>query len=286
MNRGHRYQKSNHKNNRNYKQNTHHNSKTNVKNYNVVLEDLQDYMLQNENMEKYRCIINTNYKTIDKTVKKNKKIINSVKDTNTNTDKPKIFFAKQKDTLFWCFFIIYKGRENYDMIINKHFQEEKSFKITAAEYARECKDRLKEIKVKRVDMESELVNDSKISLLTFLGLCYIYNKNVIVIKNNIYYEINAGTHEELFSVVTCKNNGVDDIYGIETDVDDATISAYRKDLYKIENISKPIRAFSYYKLEDLCVICQKLKISTTITVNDKTKSKSKKMLYENIVQQI
>ena len=87
-------------------------------------------------------------------------------------------------------------------------------------------------------------------------------------------------------VVTCKNNGVDDVYGIETEVDNDTISKYRNDLYKIENISKPIRAFSYYKLEDLCKICEKLKIPTTITVNDKTKSKSKKMMYEHIVQQM
>ena len=283
MYKGHRNR--NQKQNRNYKQSNSRNSKTNVKNYNVVLEDLQDYMLHNENMEKYKCIVNTNYKTIDKTVKKNKKITNVVKDV-AGKDKNKIFFAKQKDTLFWCFYIMYKGKDKYDMITNKHFQEEKSFKINAAEHARECKDRLKELKIKRVDMESELVNDSKISLLTFLGLCYIYNKNVIVIKNNIYYEINGGAHDEAFSVVTCKNNGVDDVYGIETEVDNDTISKYRNDLYKIENISKPIRAFSYYKLEDLCKICEKLKIPTTITVNDKTKAKSKKMMYEHIVQQM
>ena len=45
-------ERNNRNQNRNYKQNNSRNSKTNVKNYNVVLEDLQDYMLHNENMEK------------------------------------------------------------------------------------------------------------------------------------------------------------------------------------------------------------------------------------------
>ena len=82
--------------NRNYKQSNSRNSKTNVKNYNVVLEDLQDYMLHNENMEKYKCIVNTNYKTIDKTVKKNKKMTNIVKDV-AGKDKNKILIVLKQN---------------------------------------------------------------------------------------------------------------------------------------------------------------------------------------------
>jgi hypothetical protein len=61
-----------------------------------------------------------------------------------------------------------------------------------------------------------------------------------------------------------------------------TINNIRSTLYQVEKIDKPIMAFSSYKTSDLVNICQKLAIET---INkDTNKLKSKKDLYEGIIQ--
>ena len=272
-----RYQ--NYKKNRNYRVKKPQTINIKKEDYNVVLKELQDYMLTNDKLVSCKQIIERQFFDKKNHRKENKKIVKPQKCDN------EIFYPKQKDTLFWCFYIMHNSRENYDMIINKHFQIEKQFKIDIVEYARENKDCLKQQKIKRVDMESELVNDSKITLTTFIGMCYIYDKNVIVVKDKVYYEI---TNDETknYNVITYKNDGVNTIYGIEENVDDKHVEKYREKLYKITDINKPIRGISYYKIVDLTEICNKLGIPVEDDVNGKKKKKNKNRLYEEIVQNV
>jgi F0F1-type ATP synthase epsilon subunit len=53
------------------------------------------------------------------------------------------------------------------------------------------------------------------------------------------------------------------------------------DLYKIENINKPIKCESAYKVQDLIDICCKLGIELN---NNDSKKKTKKEMYELIIQ--
>jgi hypothetical protein len=56
-----------------------------------------------------------------------------------------------------------------------------------------------------------------------------------------------------------------------------------KSYYVIENIEKPLKAFSSYKLDDLVYIAEKLSINI---YDENTKKKKKQQLYENIIQKL
>ncbi len=53
--------------------------------------------------------------------------------------------------------------------------------------------------------------------------------------------------------------------------------------YNIENIDKPLKAFSNYKLDDLVSIAEKLNINI---YDEHSKKKKKQELYENILQKL
>ena len=53
-------------------------------------------------------------------------------------------------------------------------------------------------------------------------------------------------------------------------------------LYKLDNIDKPIKTLTAYKLSELIEICNKLSID--IINNETNKSKCKKELYESIIK--
>ena len=70
-------------------------------------------------------------------------------------------------------------------------------------------------------------------------------------------------------------------YGFEMATEE-TLTNIRSSLYKIDNVDKPIKALSSYKVKDLIEICNKLAIETTNKDTGKTKSKND--LYESIIQ--
>ena len=59
------------------------------------------------------------------------------------------------------------------------------------------------------------------------------------------------------------------------------IVTYRNNFYKIDNLAKPVKAFSSYSLTDLIKICDNLKISVTTPDGKKQK---KKELYTEILK--
>jgi hypothetical protein len=70
-------------------------------------------------------------------------------------------------------------------------------------------------------------------------------------------------------------------YGYEMGTNES-ITNIRKSFFKLDSIDKPIKAISAYKLNELTDICNKLVIN--IYNNVTSKQKSKKELYESIIQ--
>ena len=70
-------------------------------------------------------------------------------------------------------------------------------------------------------------------------------------------------------------------YGFEIGNPDI-IQDIKSTLYKIENLDKPIKGLSSYKVQDLINICMKLAIQ--IKNIDTGKNKTKNDLYESIIQ--
>jgi len=111
--------------------------------------------------------------------------------TKVMIKKEENFTPLQKDKLFWCFYIILKGIDDYEMNKNTAFATEKKFKIDTVEKLRFMKDKLKELKIKRNDIEDELVNKECISTKSLQVLCLIYKISIIYISGKKYSNFHA-----------------------------------------------------------------------------------------------
>lgn len=170
------------------------------------------------------------------------------------------FIPKEKDTLFWCFYIIQNGQTKYDMLGNKAFQEEKQQKIKIVETLRNHKEILKLYKWKRNTIEADLVYNEKITLDTFLCICKISNINVAVLKKRCLYtlitDINLLTD---IHIIEFKDNRFGyNILSKECAID--KFNKYRLEYWLIDNVSKPLMGQSKYKIAALHDICKKLDI--------------------------
>ena len=221
------------------------------------------------------------------------------------------FTPFQKDKLFWCFFIILKGYEEYEMNRSNAFSVEKQLKIETVEKLKGIKEKLKELKLKRTELEDELVNKQTITLKGLCALCLVHNVSITYVFGRKYCEINtsgagtseAGTSEAGTSAAERKGiivqnakkedslkstngvgtNGVG-TNGVGTNGDEAYLTQVRAEYWLIENIQKPLKASSAYTLVELQDICQKLQLETHTQVNEKPKAKPKTKLYEEILQ--
>jgi hypothetical protein len=104
-----------------------------------------------------------------------------------NNAKP--FTPFQKDKLFWCFYIILNGYEEYEMNHSNTFSIEKQLKIETVEKLKSIKEKLKELKLKRTELEDELVNKPMITLKGLCALCLVHNVSITYIYGRKYCEI-------------------------------------------------------------------------------------------------
>lgn len=189
-----------------------------------------------------------------------------------------IFFPREKDSLFWCFFMMKFGDEKYELS-PKHLVEEKKIKIEYVEKIRENKPLLKQYKFASLThIENQLVNEFKIDIHTFFSLCVLENINVIYIHKKSYYELILND-EEIVYVIQRIDTPLK--YGLKN-MSFTEIEQYKSTLFKMENIDKPIKSVSSYKLAELQDFCQKLEID--ILHKETNKKKNKNELYECIIQ--
>jgi hypothetical protein len=105
--------------------------------------------------------------------------------------KESIYKPRQKDSLFWCFYILKNGFSNYEMeIINQYFVVEKTEKFRYVELIRKNKDILKIHKIKPLtELEDDLANKDKISIKTFFALCVLENINILLVDKRKIFEL-------------------------------------------------------------------------------------------------
>jgi hypothetical protein len=131
-------------------------------------------------------------------------------------------------------------------------------------------------------IESNLVNDNNLNPKTFLTLCAIENINIIYVNKNTYYELLMNDSDVIYIVHELEDKSkYYKKYGFELATVDA-LNNIKNTLYKLDNIAKPIKAISSYKVQDLLDICNKLAIES---INKETgKNKSKNDMYEAIIK--
>ena len=225
-------------------------------------------------------------------------------------DANKLFTPFQKDKLFWCFYIILKGYEEYELNHSNSFKVEKDFKIETVEKLKSVKEKLKEYKLKRTELEDELVNKPTISLKGLYALCLVHNVSITYIYGYKYCDLISSSTTDKKGIIMQnekKENSIKWIMaesagagadagagaGADASADDANsidefLSKIRGEYWLIENIQKPLNAPSAYSLQELLDICKKLHIETHIKSesSEKLKAKTKKQLYEEILGQL
>ena len=78
--------------------------------YNDVFNNLQDYMLDESNIRK----------SLEMKMQTNKDNFKSKNEDKNIKPKSSIFVPREKDTLFWCFYIMKHGDTKYEMLEHKN----------------------------------------------------------------------------------------------------------------------------------------------------------------------
>lgn len=233
-------------------------------NSNFVFTQLQNYILTDEKMrESMKFCLNVG-RPEQRSNKQQEKPLQIKSD---------LFEPREKDSLFWCFYIMKNGQTDYEMLEHRNFILEKKLKIEYVEKIRLDKEHIKLHKFATLThLESNLANDDRIDIPTFLSLCVLENLNVTIVRKQTYFELLMNDTVETHTI-HCLDNYKHGYNQICPD---------KQNLLKLDNITKPLKSISSYKVGELTEMCEQLKISIT---NDKTcKNKNKNELYESISQ--
>lgn len=202
--------------------------------------------------------------------------ISAVNIEHKKRENNRYIVPKEKDKLFWCFYILHNGIEDYNMI-SSHFAVEKKFKLEFVDTIRENKALLKFYNLKRSEVENQLVNESKIEKNVFLLLCIYHEINVLLLNKSFYYEIESNQSDEKTNIISYVNNN----YCIDNEI--KHIDYYRLNCCKMDNLNRCVKPMSGYKLQELQNICIKLNINIE---KGNSKHKTKTELYTDILSLI
>jgi len=291
--------------NNNQKNNHNHNQKNNQLNH--IFTDFEKYMFTNESI----LLLNESNKPDNNNILKNDNIksnslkkeynnINKNENENKNENKSILFTPCEKDKLFWCFYIILHGFNEYELHHSDYYITEKNFKISSVEKLRSMKPQIKEMKLKMKfnEIEDELVNQSQITLKGLDALCFIYKVSIVVISGKTYCDIDfngldndndnlkkgiiiqTSKDTKEYSIRYSNNNNENNK---DKDQDQVYLTNVRNTFWKIENVQKPLNAVSGYTIKELHTICSKLDIPI---VSELGKNKTKPVLYQEILSKL
>ena len=264
----------------------------------IILDKLNRYMLHNEFVIKN---IN-NTENIDKYNKTEKKVLSNVNVIKHDKKQENYFVIKDKskDLLFWFFYKVYSLEYNKNNFFdNSNFLIEKNFKIDSIEKLKQS-NLLRKYKLSKSFIENDLLNEKKISLSTFKVLCEYYELNICYVKNRTYHLIsnydldddnNNDNNDNNDNKDIKENYIVDDrnFYIMYNNDDEFKLSENvefnKKELIniknkyiEIDNIIKPLKSVSAYKLKEL----QEMSVKLNINIEESGKKKTKQILYNGI----
>ena len=262
-----------------------------------IINSLQDYMFTSKNLTRYTKHMiqfdikpKSTLKNIEPRFNRsinnpviNNPVINNPVINNPVKEKDTIYRPKQKDSLFWCFYILKHGYSNYEMEINnQYFTVEKTEKFKYIDMLRKNKDILKIHKIKPfTELEDDLANKERISVKTFFALCILENINVLLVDKRKIFEITCIDIDDKHPVNIIHRDSKSYQHHIELNATDEVLQKYRETYYKMLGFDSSLKAIGSYKLEELVDLCKKLNINIEPSVDKK--KKTKKDIYELLV---
>ena len=242
------------------------------KDYFKLFDEMHPYMFSAENISRISGVNETNV------ICKEEKHTRVLK-TGTQDKREDIFYPNQHDSLFWCFYIILNGIDNYELNKKKAFKTEKDFKISSIELVRKQADKIKAMKLKVSEIESGIVNDPKININILRTLALIYEVSIFYVSEPLYYDFqNSDTTKGVIVFDKFRKR-----VGVRHEYNDGYINNIRDSCWYVANPNKPINAVSSYTLQELRNICKK--IGNDI-INENGKQLTKKQLYESILTKL
>lgn len=249
--------------------------------YNSLFDGMHQYMFSAENILRNSSVgndgnnVTANTKTYSYEKKKEK------------TEESATYLPRQHDTLFWCFFIVMHGFEEYELYKCSPFKKEKDFKIASVELIRKHAVKLKAMKLKLTVIENELVNEPRITLVGLRALALVYGVSIFYVSGCSYCDfdyLEGGEDSPRGILVYDKATSKTSVkYKDNTGSDADYTNGVQKTHFCIANPEKPMNAISGYTLSELQEICKKLRIPTLRTDG---KKETKKTLYESILNAI
>ena len=215
-------------------------------------------------------------------------------DQHAQEKASEMFFPKERDQLFWCYYILVNGFSAYEMLDTHRFTVEKNEKLKCVDLIRSTRKHLTANKVRGIDtIENMLVHDHTIDAKAFIALCVASNLNILFVHRRKVYEV-------LLDVDNMDPDNVHVIhqydsprtrYGYETGTSQAKMDEYlgrasdnntTPYYVKAVSLTNPLRAISSYKVGELRDMVIKLKILDNETAWKKTKPQ----IYETIAQNL
>lgn len=215
-------------------------------------------------------------------------------DQRVQEKSAEMFFPKERDQLFWCYYILVNGHTAYEMLDTTRFTVEKNEKLKCVDLIRLHRKHLTANKIRGIDaIENMLVHDHTIDSKAFIALCVASNLNILFVHRRKVYEVllDVDNMEPDNVHVIHQYDSPQKRYGYETCTTMVKINEYlgrttdnsTSNYYvKAVSLTNPLRAISSYKVGELRDLAIKLKILDT----DSAWKKTKPQMYEIIVQNI
>ena len=266
----------------------------NTQQYNsdTLFKNMEKYYLNRTNLDKINkkniFILSSNNNSLGKiflktmTSKKNNYLNKNINNT-TNNSKNSIsqnqiqyndIIFDQKDKLFWLLYIFENGIDAYTLLGKDKYTKEMSIKTDIIRKIKIRKKELKQFKIKYTELEENILY-SNISILTLFSILYFKNINFVYYTDKICYAYKKYDNKETFNLYHDKDNNT---FWLKDNID---IEKIQENRFVVDSIKKPIKAISYYKVNDIMSICKKLQINVMKTIEKKY---TKKELYEKIIQ--
>ena len=223
--------------------------------------EYSNYFLTEENICK-----NTKYLKYN-TYKKIKKI---------DKKKEKEYYEEIDGNIFLKYFLILKYTlDKYDWDKMNNFAREEEEKMKIIEDLRKNKDRLKMLKIILKNIECNIL-ETKMSLEVFINLCKYYDISLIISNKNISMYINP-KEDVLPNFINMNENKN---YRIKLFEDEQNrryeLNRILNNNLMVDNMVKPFKIISNYKLPELKIMVEKLKLG--IDIKDKKLDLYNKMI--------
>lgn len=187
-----------------------------------------------------------------------------------------LFTPHQVDSLFWCYYVIINGLDEYKMVGCHQFEKEKKLKFELIEKVRLKKNELKANNFKLINsFEDDLANSEKINLNTFMALLCLEDKNIIYIEGKKIYKSIRNESDAIYILYQKEKNV--SYFELELHVSQSQIDKLSSKYFEVPSFNYKLKALSSYSMNDLKDMCEKYEIK--LNENEKY---LKKDLYDKI----